>query len=144
MTKFETIYEGFMQTINEQKFEYVLITYNKEKIVKDDSYKFSSKHDDLEINSYEKDHAPVLGSNQTIYKLEDAPFIPKETLKNVNESKNVDVKKIIKKFGNDPLYINVVTAKSEDEQKEAVDILKSVRGETAYKNLFKFIQDNLK
>ena len=60
-------------------FNYVLITYSKEKINKSACYHFSSPKDDLELNPYGNDVPFTVGSNQTIYKLEDTPYVPEKT-----------------------------------------------------------------
>ena len=49
-----------------------------------------------------------------------------------------------KEYGNDPLYLKVLHAKTEEEYWYAVDTLISIRGETAYqnfKNRAKYLQE---
>lgn len=61
-----------------------------------------------------------------------------EQYKEIIEGKDL-VEIIRKAFGDDPLYMNVVTAKDEKEQKEAVDTLIKIRGANAYKKFQTFI-----
>ena len=60
-----------------EMFTYVLITYKGESIAKDDCYIFQSDLPDLSIDPHNNDDVPiVLGSNQTIYDIEDSPYVP--------------------------------------------------------------------
>jgi len=59
-------------------FEYVVITYINENIDKDNCFRFVSDYDDCDINPY-NDYVPVtIGSNQSIFKIEDSPTNCKE------------------------------------------------------------------
>lgn len=53
---------------------------------------------------------------------------------------NDTLQKALKKFGNDPLYKKVLTAKSKKEQEAAIDTLKRIRGNSSYKQLIDYIQ----
>lgn len=40
------------------------------------------------------------------------------------------------RYGNDPIYLGIVKAKSKAKQVRAIELCKSVRGESAYKTWF--------
>jgi hypothetical protein len=61
---------------------YVLITYNGEEIDKSGCFHFSSEHQDLELDPYGDKVPFAVGSNQAIFKIEDAPYIPERTVEN--------------------------------------------------------------
>jgi hypothetical protein len=46
-------------------------------------------------------------------------------------------------YWNDPLYKAVLTAKSEKEQKEKIDILISIRGKSAWANFQKIVKKKI-
>jgi hypothetical protein len=57
--------------------KYVLITYVNEAIAKEACRIFESDIEDIETDPYTK--APfALGSNQAVFHIEDAPYVPKE------------------------------------------------------------------
>ena len=59
------------------KYTYVLITYSGEEISKEDCYIFQSEKHGLSEDPHNNDDVPfAVGSNQTIYDIEDSPFIP--------------------------------------------------------------------
>ena len=65
-------------TTTTERYEYVLITYMDEEISKDDCYRFTSEHDNLSLDPYGDNVGFAVGSNQEIYALEDAPYVPEE------------------------------------------------------------------
>ena len=63
---------------NKNKYTYVVITYNKEEILKDECYIFQSEKFGLSIDPHNNNDVPFsIGSNQTIFNIEDSPYIPK-------------------------------------------------------------------
>ena len=55
----------------------------------------------------------------------------------ISEDRKGLIEEIKKRYDNDPVYMAVIEAKNQREQKKAVDTLKSVRGEQAYKKFYK-------
>jgi hypothetical protein len=58
------------------------------------------------------------------------------------ESSNDMVKKLLAKFGDDPLYKKVILAKDKKEQESAIKTLVSIRGKNSMVLMQKFIKDN--
>ena len=57
----------------------------------------------------------------------------------VNEANTSEIrKKLLKKFGDDPLYKEFILAKTPKEQKKALDTLKSIRGSNAIRLMQKY------
>lgn len=60
-----------------EEFKYVLITYINEKIDTDNCWIFYSENDDVDTDPYTRAGFSV-GSNQSVYRYEDSPYIPPE------------------------------------------------------------------
>ncbi len=65
------------------KYKYVLITYKNDEIDKDNCWKFESIYDNCDKDCYGDHVSFAVGSNQDIFSMENAPYVPKQILRRV-------------------------------------------------------------